>query len=254
MKMIKGWIAVSVLLAILSVAVSAKQLYSFGNISISQLEWTSKAEHRTENKTKKNDFSYLEVEGGAGYDWGEVYGFVDFEEWNQKSDQHRWFGKGNIRINLADTGFHLFTQIIDLHTKHFDESNYFLGLGKSFQFDNGIWLKTHLASRYTDQGDSFGHFKGNNGYQLGATWGYDFTVAAQNLSITQWHEYDFARGKDYLKDEKGNQDNAGHNGAVATWWHVTDNWTLGLQYRYADDHLGETKYQDAYITSVRYNF
>ena len=43
----------------------------------------------------------------------------------------------------------------------------------------------------------------------------------------------------------------GLNGAVALWWNATSHITTGIQYRYADDKLGEDFYQDAIIYSIK---
>ena len=63
---------------------SADYLYGFGNVSINRLDWTNK----TEKNTAHDDFTYLELEGGAGFTWGEVYGFIDLE--NPHKSSERW--------------------------------------------------------------------------------------------------------------------------------------------------------------------
>ncbi|HBB1148496.1 TPA: hypothetical protein J0860_002303, partial [Escherichia coli] len=52
----------------------------------------------------------------------------------------------------------------------------------------------------------------------------------------------------------GNGGKEGLNGAVALWWNATSHITTGIQYRYADDKLGEDFYQDAIIYSIKFNF
>lgn len=49
---------------------SLKPFYSFINTSINYLDWNK----HTEQKTIQKDFVYLELEGGAGWSWGEFYG------------------------------------------------------------------------------------------------------------------------------------------------------------------------------------
>ena len=48
--------------------------YSFANVSINYLDWTSGT---TDRDPYKKDFPYLEVEGGVGWDWGDFYFFSD---------------------------------------------------------------------------------------------------------------------------------------------------------------------------------
>jgi len=55
-----------------SVTLYAQTLYSFSNISINYLDWSSS----TKSKTSKEDFAYVTLEGGVGWDWGEFYGNI----------------------------------------------------------------------------------------------------------------------------------------------------------------------------------
>jgi hypothetical protein len=41
---------------------------------------------------------------------------------------------------------------------------------------------------------------------------------------------------------------------VAFWWNATPHLTAGIQYRYADDKLGEALYQDGLITRLNLIF
>ncbi|MBU2706505.1 ion channel protein Tsx [Zooshikella marina] len=241
-----------VVASLLTFSAHAEMTYSFGNVSINYLEWDADTEVKTGNT--KEDFSYLEIEGGAGFNWGEVYGFYDFEEWDKNSDKHRFFGKGNVRYFLGDQGWHLFGQVSDFRTKDFDETNTFLGIGKSFNFSNGLWLKAHAAIHHSFQSDKYGSFDGHNGYQLGVVWGKDFSALGQNFTVAQWHEYDFMRDDDYMASHDGSPNTSGYNGAISGWWHITDHFDVGVQYRYADDYLGSPTYQNGTILSLKYNF
>ncbi|MDL4863437.1 outer membrane protein OmpK, partial [Halomonas elongata] len=53
--------------------------WSFANVSVNYLDWSDGTQQRTANNAAKGDFFYLELEGGLGFDWGEFYGFYDFE-------------------------------------------------------------------------------------------------------------------------------------------------------------------------------
>lgn len=226
---------------------SADYLYGYGNVSINRLDWTNKTEKNTEHK----DFTYLELEGGAGFTWGELYGFIDLENPHKSSESGRRVAmKGNTRFYLGDTGFNLFAQIYDLSTHYFDEQNRYVGLGYNFTGDN-YFFKPFLTLHNTESSD----FSGNNGYMLGWVAGYNFKVMGEDFMVSNWNEYEFGRKSDYLRSKKsGTAKKSGLNGAVALWWNATDKITAGLQYRYADDKLGNATYQDAVIYSLRYNF
>ena len=224
---------------------SADYLYGFGNVSISRLDWTSK----TEKNAGKKDFTYLEAEGGAGFTWGEVYGFIDLENPHKSNNKgFRVAMKGNTRIKLGDTGFNLFAQIYDLNTKGFNEQNRFAGVGYNFTGDN-YFFKPVLALHNAETT----YFSGNNGYMLGWVAGYNFKAMGEDFMVTNWHEYEFGRDSKYLQ-KNGKARKSGHNGAVALWWNATNHITAGLQYRYADDKLGSATYQDGVIYTLKYNF
>lgn len=82
MKNVKMMAVAAATFAALSTgAAQAEQFYGFSNMSVNYLDWTAKAEERSNGGYggAKEDFVYLEIEGGAGYSWGDVYGFVDLE-------------------------------------------------------------------------------------------------------------------------------------------------------------------------------
>ena len=51
----------------------------FADIGIHYLDWTSRTTEKSSAKSHKDDFGYLELEGGANFSWGEMYGFFDWE-------------------------------------------------------------------------------------------------------------------------------------------------------------------------------
>ncbi|HAI4330636.1 TPA: outer membrane protein OmpK, partial [Escherichia coli] len=100
---------------------------------------------------------------------------------------------------------------------------------------------------YTDQT----YYTGDNGYVAGWVAGYSFMLGSEKFTLTNWNEYEFDRDATYAA---GNGGKEGLNGAVALWWNATSHITTGIQYRYADDKLGEDFYQDAIIYSIKFNF
>jgi hypothetical protein len=112
---------------------------------------------------------------------------------------------------------------------------------------SGWWFKPFFAKRYTDQT----YYTGDNGYVAGWVAGYNFMLGSEKFTLTNWNEYEFDRDATYAA---GNGGKEGLNGAVALWWNATSHITTGIQYRYADDKLGEDFYQDAIIYSIKFNF
>jgi len=78
--------------------------YSWFDVSVNYLDWSSGTENRTGGS--KADFTYLEFEGGMGWDWGELYFFTDWEnpgksfDKNDAPDDGRWVIKPVLDINV----------------------------------------------------------------------------------------------------------------------------------------------------------
>ncbi|HDS7284661.1 TPA: hypothetical protein QH594_004273 [Escherichia coli] len=181
----------------------------FADIGIHYLDWTSRTTEKSSTKSHKDDFGYLELEGGANFSWGEMYGFFDWENfYNDRHDkpgsEQRYTFKNTNRIYLGDTGFNLYLHAYGTY-----------GSANRVNFHDDMFL-----------------------YGIG----YNFTGSG-------WYEFD--RDATYAA---GNGGKEGLNGAVALWWNATSYITTGIQYRYADDKLGEDFYQDAIIYSIKFNF
>lgn len=69
-------------------AAHADDNWSFKNVSVNHLAWSDHTLNQTGKGPfgVKKDFTYLELEGGAGGKWGDVYGFFDVE--NPTKDAH----------------------------------------------------------------------------------------------------------------------------------------------------------------------
>ncbi len=256
MKNVKTLALVATAVAAMSAPVAAEQYYGFANVSANYLDWSG----GTTDRSGKEDFLYIEIEGGAGYDWGDVYGFIDFEnpgkgEWNKDqsgddfSDQVRIAAKGSVAVNVGDTNWNYYGHIYSISdSSGFYEQNIILGVSYDLNTDFGLWVKPFLGAHYVHNNFIGAGF---NGGMAGWVLGYDFKLADQNFSVTNWNEIEFARDDVY---QASNGDSTGLNGAVALWWNATSDFTLGVQYRYADQKLGSATYQNAMIFSAKYNF
>ncbi|TVM07277.1 MAG: ion channel protein Tsx [Halomonas sp.] len=245
-----------------SQAQASSPLWSFANVSANYLDWSAGTEARTANNAAKSDFVYLELEGGLGYEWGEFYGFFDFE--NPANDQFdapsggkdnfRTAGKVTSHLYLGDSPFSVYAHVYDFRDYGYDarEQDQILGLGYRTTFANGLWFKPFLgAARVQSDG-----YTGMNGFMAGWVAGYGFTAAGQDFSLTNWHEQTFGRDDDYLNQNyvNGKAGSVGTNGAISLWWHPVDLVTTGIQYRYADEKLGTPdNYQNAMIYTVKLN-
>lgn len=184
-----------------------------------------------------------------------MYGFFDWENfYNDRHDkqgsEQRYTFKNTNRIYLGDTGFNLYLHAYGTYGSanrvNFHDDMFLYGIGYNFT-GSGWWFKPFFAKRYTDQT----YYTGDNGYVAGWVAGYSFMLGSEKFTLTNWNEYEFDRDATYAA---GNGGKEGLNGAVALWWNATSHITTGIQYRYADDKLGEDFYQDAIIYSIKFNF
>ncbi len=236
-----------------------KQLYGFSNLSINYLDWSKRTEEVSKTGVgRKFDFIYIEVEAGAGFDWGDIYGFVDMENPGKPvtstPSNNRVAIKGSVAYNLGESNFNLYSHIFTLNEKGFSDQNRVLGFSYDYNTGFGLWIKPFLG--FHNQTDV-----GSNGYMAGWVFGHDFQIGSHRFSIANWHEFEFERDKDYQGFYGVTNDyvptngrSYGHNGAASIWYHPTKQFTVGLQYRYADRKLGTPHYQDAMISSVKFNF
>lgn len=228
----------------------------FANVNVNYLDWSNHTEKKSKNTTTKKDFFYFELEGGANFSWGELYGFVDLENpFNKQHDEpgknQRYTFKTTARIYLADTGFNLYGHVYghwslpgSKYGGNFHEVNTLYGIGYNTSIGN-LWFKPFIALHYVDQ--TF--YSGSNGYVIGWVGGYNFQMFQENFMITNWNEFELNRSKRY-----GYNGRNGVNGAIALWWNATDHLSTGIQYRYAKNKLGDDFYQDAVILTLKYNF
>jgi hypothetical protein len=227
--------------------VQAKQLYGFKNLSLNYLNWSDKTEANT--NYSKADFYYVELEGGAGFDWGDVYGFFDLENpFKSSSDfpnNRRTALKVSLEPNIGKTNFNLYLHVYNFSEDSFSEQNRVYGLSYNLKTNFGFWFKPFIGLHDVTST----YFSGVNGLMAGWVLGYDFNILKYKFSISNWNEIEFDREESYLSGEK-----TGVNGAIAIWWHANKLITAGLQYRYANNKLGSTTYQNGGIISLKFNF
>jgi len=263
MKNVKMLALAATTVAAMSAPAAAEQFYGFTDVSVNYLDWSNGTESRSRDEAPfgvvgiKSDFVYVELEAGAGYDWGDVYGFIDFEnptkgdfgKYKDASKAFRIAAKGSVALNVGDTKFNYYGQIYSLSdSSGFYEQNVVLGVSYDLSTDFGLWVKPFVGAHYVHN-SAIG--AGFNGGMAGWVAGYNFKLAGQDLMITNWNEIEFSRAEEYQGANGGSK---GLNGAVALWWNLTPKFTAGVQYRYAHNKLGTAAYQNAAIFSAKYNF
>lgn len=242
------------LLLIFSITLFAKNLYTFTNVSINYLDWTNE----TENKTLNGDFAYVGFEGGAGWDWGELYGFAYIENPTKKynsqgSDNLRSSSYVDFDLNVKE-GFRVHVQDYYLQGKPYYVNDFVIAVAYKYVTDFGLWIRPALGVHYTN--DTY--YDGFNGYMAEWLLNYDFKAFGESFSLFQWNEIEFGRQKSFYLANDGSRigDGAawGLNGALSLWWNSTTAFGTGIQYRYAQHKLGNYAYQSALIYTLKYNF
>lgn len=241
---------VILLSTLLSTGANAEYLYSFGNINVNYLDWSSSTEERSNGN--KQDFAYLELEGGAGFDWGEVYGFIDFEfqDGTASNDQAMAVSsKGKIAVKTGLDELRVYAQTYSTENQGFHGRNTVLGLSYNLASDSGWFFSPFVGFHYTNKNG----FAGMNGGMAGWVANYDFTLGEQSFTLANWHETEFSRSNDYVNSTR-EDDDLSYNGALSIWWNSPESLSLGLQYRYAHNKLGQPDTDNAIIYTVKYNF
>ncbi|MEZ8823478.1 outer membrane protein OmpK [Vibrio amylolyticus] len=246
----KSLLALTVIAAATAVPAQAEYLYGWGDVSVNYLDWSKGTEER--NGGFKNDFTFLELEGGAGFTWGELYGFADFEFQDGNpggaSSGMAMSTKGTIAVKTGLKELRFYAQTYSTENQGFHARNTVGGV--SYALSGDAWFfNPFIGLHYTN---TVG-FADLNGGMAGWVGGYNFNLGEQKFSISNWHETEFGRKDEYLATN-GETDDLSYNGALAAWWHVTSDVSTGVQYRYAHNKLGQAKTDNAIIYTVKYNF
>jgi nucleoside-specific outer membrane channel protein Tsx len=224
------------------------------NTSINHLDWSKNSEKRS----GRRDFSYLELEGGAGWEWGSFYGFMDIENptsnWDDAPQKDlRLSIKPIVDINIVSNWSLHFHDFL-FKSQSFYINNFITGIAYKYSKGRTFWIKPFIGTNYQNST----YYSGKNGYAAGWVFKYNFTFKNQNFTFSQWHEYEFDRNKDDYQLNNGllvgDGKKEGINGALAFFWHINKVFTAAMQYRYANYELGYKGYQNGMITTLKYNF
>ncbi|MGR5093663.1 outer membrane protein OmpK [Vibrio maritimus] len=259
----KSLLALGVVAAVSAVPASAEYLYGFGGVYLDHQSWNHgpNAIQDGQDGKGRNQF-VLGIEGGAGFTWGELYGFYDRESVEKNSSEQKNSFKGSAHVYLGDTGVSLYGQVYHHDNPFQSETNRVLGLGYTALSGDNWFFKPWVGVHDITSWDSFSpnqNVNGNNGYMAGWTARYAFNLGGQNFSFVNWNEIEFDRNDEYAQNQGGKN---GLNGALLFNWHATEHLTAAIQYRYFNNKLGvygssgsnQQHYGDAIIYRLQYNF
>ncbi|KXI22106.1 outer membrane protein OmpK [Photobacterium sanguinicancri] len=252
----KSLLALTALAATAALPAQAEYQYGFANVYGDYLTWTNGTEgFNSDVKVSDNrdDHITLGAEGGAGFDWGEMYGFYEYEKLNMASTDRSQAAKFSIHYKVVGD-FTAYAQIYNIIDNKFDsEQNRVIGVGYTGLTGDNFWFKPFAgihdvsAADNVDANGKVTDANGFNGYMVGWNAGFTFEVAGQPFMVTNWHETELARNDGYTLNQNGS---TGHNGAVGIWYDITDTFYTGVQYRYFYNKLGVDGYGDAAIFRI----
>ncbi len=257
----KSLLALGVIAAVSAIPAQAEYLYGFGNVYLDHQSWDHGPNPIKDGKDGKDRNQYVVgIDGGAGFTWGELYGFYDYENIGKSGEDRKASLKGTAHVYLGDSGMSLYGQVYNHDNANQSEQNRVLGLGyTALQGDNWFfkpWVGVHEITSW-DQFGTYQNVNGANGYMAGWTARYAFQAFGQNFSLVNWNEIEFDRNDQYATNQGGKN---GINGAAILFWHVTDQFSTAVQYRYFNNKLGVygqgqgQHYGDALIYRVQYSF
>ncbi|MBF4423401.1 MULTISPECIES: outer membrane protein OmpK [Vibrio] len=261
----KSLLALGVVAAVSAVPAQAEYLFGFGGMYIDYQAWNHGIGNDDDNfggKIEDRNQAVIGIEGGAAFDWGQIYGFYDYEGVDRAGDDRGASTKGTIHYNLTDSGVSLYAQVYNTDKDNdgqgsaFHEQNRVLGLGYTGLKGDGWAFTPFIGVHQINSGD----IRGNNGGMFGYVGYYNTDIAGQNFTFATWNELEFARNDAYSNVQStpfasgNNSESWGLNGSLNAMWNVTNNWSTGVLYRYTVNKLARRDYQDLVIYRVQYNF
>ncbi|WCE29080.1 outer membrane protein OmpK [Vibrio sp. SCSIO 43137] len=264
----KSIIALGVMAAAAAVPAQAEYLFGFGNMYVDYQMWNHGIGNDKSNFGQEIDDrnqAVIGIDGGAVFDWGQIYGFYDYEGVDRGGDNRGASAKGTIHYNLTDSGVTLYAQVYNTDkdkgpTLH--EQNRVIGLGYTGLKGDGWGVSTFLGVHHinTEGSDANPAITGNNGGMAGWVGYYNTEIGGEKFTFSTWGELEFARNKRYsdvqsteFANGKGSE-SWGLNGSVNAMWNFHENWSTGVLYRYTVNKLGRRDYQDIVIYRLQYAF
>ncbi|MGR6860973.1 outer membrane protein OmpK [Aliivibrio salmonicida] len=257
----KSLLALSVLATTVAIPAQAEYLYGFGSMYADYQVWDQGIGNDDDNfggDISDRNQAVIGIEGGAAFDWGQIYGFYDYEGVDRAGDDRGASAKGTIHYNLMDTKVSLYAQVYntDADGTGFHEQNRVLGLGYTGLNGDGWAFTPFIGAHQINSGD----ISGNNGGMAGWVGFYNTDIMGQNFTFSTWGEYEFARNDDYADAQSTDfasgvdSESWGLNGSANAMWNFHQNWSTGVLYRFTVNKLARKGYEDLIIYRLQYNF
>lgn len=224
--------------------------HTFGSIKAGYANWDLGFED-----TKRGSLWKVVGDYGAVFDKGEFYSFYEYNRFDHPTDTRNVSIMASGHYRLKQSNYTVFGKVYsNIENQWGDELNTMLGFGYLGWQNSQAFFKPFLAfhelsSDYVSQ--QYGSANGNNGYVLGWTAAYRFTMGEQNFSVSNWHEFEIDRNDAYAEQQHSE---FGANGGLTLTWKLTPQLSTNVTYRYFYNKLGYQGWGDQLIFLSGYHF
>ena len=223
---------------------------AFGSINAGYADWNSGFVnvHRGEVWKATADF-------GINFKEAEFYSFYESNVLNHSVAGRNHTVSAMTHVRLFDSNYTFFGKLYGQWENTWgDDLDMFYGLGYLGWTGNWGFFKPYIGL-HNQSGDyvsqKYGQTSGWNGYVLGWTAAYNFTLLEEKFVLSNWNEIEFDRNNAYAEQQYGNY---GINGGLTLAWKFYPCWKETVTWRYFENKLGYDGFGDQMIYMVGYEF
>jgi hypothetical protein len=225
---------------------------AFGSLNAGYANWNSGFEnvHRGEVWKLTADF-------GATFDKGEFYSFYENNVLNHDIEGQNYVLSAQTHIRLLSSNFSFMGKLYGQFDNQWsDDLDMLYGLGYLGWSGKSGYFKPYVAfhnesSDYKSQSLGGKSASGRNGYVVGWTTAYFFSLWKENFVLSDWHEIEFDRNDAYAEQQHGSN---GINGGLTLTWKFYPHLKTSITWRYFDNKLGYDGFGDQMIYMLGYEF
>lgn len=223
---------------------------AFGSINAGYADWNSGFVnvHRGEVWKATADF-------GINFKEAEFYSFYESNVLNHSVAGRNHTVSAMTHVRLFDSNYTFFGKLYGQWENTWgDDLDMFYGLGYLGWTGNWGFFKPYIGL-HNQSGDyvsqKYGQTSGWNGYVLGWTAAYNFTLLEEKFVLSNWNEIEFDRNNAYAEQQYGDY---GINGGLTLAWKFYPCWKATVTWRYFENKLGYGGFGDQMIYMVGYEF
>ncbi|QZA37215.1 hypothetical protein K1713_04145 [Citrobacter amalonaticus] len=223
---------------------------AFGSINAGYADWNSGFVnvHRGEVWKATADF-------GINFKEAEFYSFYESNVLNHSVAGRNHTVSAMTHVRLFDSNYTFFGKLYGQWENTWgDDLDMFYGLGYLGWTGNWGFFKPYIGL-HNQSGDyvsqKYGQTSGWNGYVLGWTAAYNFTLLEEKFVLSNWNEIEFDRNNAYAEQQYGDYS---INGGLTLAWKFYPCWKATVTWRYFENKLGYDGFGDQMIYMVGYEF